>query len=125
MPHHITNRLDTDAASEQAHRKRVSKLIHVDRRRKARLASSLLEDLLHSGALDRAARAARTQEELRVRSPLLVTAVDQVLSQQAERRGGERKLQVDRVLRWCTWSTPAAQSMESRRRGATSEGRRP
>src|SRR5579863_688098 len=93
MSHHIANRLDTDAASEQAHGKRVSQLIHVDRRRKARLASSLLEDVLHSSALDRTARAARTQKELGVCSPLLVTAVNQVLAQHAERRRGERKLQ--------------------------------
>lgn len=94
MSHHIADRLDTDAASEQAHSKSVAQLIRVDRRGKARLTSALLEDILDSGALDRTAWAASPQEQLRVRSPLRVPATGQVLSQQAKCRRGERELQV-------------------------------
>ena len=80
MSHDIANRLDADPASEQAHRKAVAQLIGVNRMRKTGLMSALLEEIFYSGALDRPARAACPQEELRMRCPLSITATGQVLS---------------------------------------------
>jgi len=94
MPHHISDRLDADAAREQAKRKGVTQLVHMNRPGESRFPGALLEDVLNCGALDRTAWATRTQEELRVLRPLLVTVMAEVPSQQAQRWRSQWKLQV-------------------------------